>query len=109
MSISSTGYYILFGGEEWYPRGGAADILCSSHDLNSLLSSITPVDQEEYLAWEINIEGKIDQVSWWHIFDTHNVAVVAMSLPRTRNDFAVKQIIAANCRITDEKTGILLP
>jgi hypothetical protein len=51
--------YILFGGEEYYPYGGADDIIGFGSSVDTLAAS------------EIN-----KTLDWWHIYDTRELEIV---------------------------------
>jgi len=54
--------YILFGGDHYYPSGGAADLLEVGDSVDDLEASK-------------NISNK--NVDWWHIYDTVDRVTVA--------------------------------
>ena len=59
--------YLLFSGEEYYPKGGAHDFVRASDDINEL---------KELGGGGMEIDRSAD---WWHVFDTQHKKIVAKS------------------------------
>jgi len=51
--------YLVFGGEFYYARGGAHDLLSSHARLEDAVA-----------------HGRAADVQWWHVYDTHEARIV---------------------------------
>ena len=54
--------YILFGGGQYYARGGANDFICHGVSVDDLC-----------------YYGRASNVEWWHVFCTESKCIVAKS------------------------------
>ena len=62
---------ILFGGENYYAKGGANDFICVNSDIGILVNLAEKLLDGNHLHYH-NIE-------WWHVFDTAENKIVAQS------------------------------
>jgi hypothetical protein len=60
--MSASGRYLLFGGEDYYPGGGALDLAGRSDDLAALAEQ----GRARFGA----------RFQWWHVFDLETMAEV---------------------------------
>lgn len=62
---------ILFGGQNYYAKGGANDFICTSSHLGILTRLAANLQEEGYCHYEA--------IEWWHVFDTVQNKIVAQS------------------------------
>lgn len=70
--------FLLFGGHDFHPAGGAADLLCIGDDLEEMRSLLTQTSPPPHPLWTFSLEGNATCfLDWWHIVDFSTRTVVA--------------------------------
>lgn len=62
---------ILFGGENYYAKGGANDFICANSDIAHLVRLAKKLCVDKYFHYQ--------EIEWWHVFDTAQNKIVAQS------------------------------
>lgn len=70
--------FLLFGGDNLHPTGGAADLLCIGDDLDEMQTLLAQVSPDPHPLWSFCLEGNATcYLEWWHILDLQAPAIVA--------------------------------
>lgn len=103
--------YMLFGGETWYPQGGAQDLLLVHDDLQIVMNSISPNEkfEEEQNLWLVNANGKITDVEWFQVLDTKELRVIVMGRCFKLGDpeFQMETLFDSATLVADNITGAI--
>lgn len=61
--------YMIFGGYNYYPRGGIGDFLGSVESIEEISASYSRKFTDGYI---LTFNGSDHTVDWFHVFDTVN-------------------------------------